>query len=137
MPFHRNIIGNIFTSSATLFMKQLRFVKVFQAFPFCASGKSHVYMNMSMDHWKNYNDRDKTEVLGVKPVPVPLSPPQISYGLSCDRTRVSAMTGRRLTVYTMAWTFKEENSPELYLNTEFVPRRKHVFSLQSKTLNAA
>jgi hypothetical protein len=32
-----------------------------------------------------------------KPVTVPLGPPQISHGLSWDRTRASTVTGRRLT----------------------------------------
>jgi hypothetical protein len=35
--------------------------------------------------------------LGEKPVPVPLCPPQISHGLTRDRTRASAVNGRRLT----------------------------------------
>jgi hypothetical protein len=34
--------------------------------------------------------------LGEKPVPVPLCPPQISHGLTRDRTRASAVRGRRL-----------------------------------------
>jgi hypothetical protein len=33
---------------------------------------------------------------------VPLCPPQISYGLTQDRTRASALRGRRLTAWTMA-----------------------------------
>jgi hypothetical protein len=35
--------------------------------------------------------------LGEKPVPVPLCPPQISHGLTRDRTQASAVRGRRLT----------------------------------------
>jgi hypothetical protein len=35
--------------------------------------------------------------IGEKPVPVPLCPPQTSHGLSQDRTRASAVRGRRLT----------------------------------------
>jgi hypothetical protein len=35
--------------------------------------------------------------LGEKPVPVPLCPPQISHRLTRDRTRASAVRGRRLT----------------------------------------
>jgi hypothetical protein len=34
--------------------------------------------------------------LGEKPVPVPLCPPQISHGLTRNRTRASAVRGRRL-----------------------------------------
>jgi hypothetical protein len=47
------------------------------------------------------NWQGKTEVLGKTPVPVPLCPPQISHGLTRDRTRASAAGGRRLT----AWAF--------------------------------
>jgi hypothetical protein len=39
----------------------------------------------------------ETEELGEKPVPVPLCPPQIPHGLNRDRTRASAVGGRRLT----------------------------------------
>jgi hypothetical protein len=37
-----------------------------------------------------------------KPVPVPLCPPQISHGLTRNRTRTSAVRGRRLTAWAMA-----------------------------------
>jgi hypothetical protein len=37
-----------------------------------------------------WNWQRKTEVLGEKPVPVPLCPPQILHGLTRDRTRASA-----------------------------------------------
>jgi hypothetical protein len=37
-----------------------------------------------------------TEVLGQKPVPVPLCPPQISYEPTWDQTRAVAVKGRRL-----------------------------------------
>ena len=39
----------------------------------------------------------KTEVLGEKPVPVPLCTPQIPHGLTQDRTRASVVRGRQLT----------------------------------------
>jgi hypothetical protein len=45
----------------------------------------------------------KTEDLGEKPVTVPLCPPQSPHGLTRARTRASAVTGRRLTTWTMAW----------------------------------
>jgi hypothetical protein len=48
-----------------------------------------------------WNWRGKTEVLGVKPVPVPLGPPQIPHGLTRDRTRASAVGGRRLSAWAM------------------------------------
>jgi hypothetical protein len=38
----------------------------------------------------------ETEVLGEKPVTVPLCSPQISHGLAWDRTRVNTVRGRRL-----------------------------------------
>jgi hypothetical protein len=50
-----------------------------------------------MEHRWNEIDRGKTEVLGEKPVPVPLCPPQIPHGLTRDRARASAVRGRRLT----------------------------------------
>jgi hypothetical protein len=40
--------------------------------------------------------------LGEKPVPVPLCPPQTPRGLTRDRTRASAVEGRRLTASAMA-----------------------------------
>jgi hypothetical protein len=49
----------------------------------------------------------KTEVLGEKPVPVPLFPPQIPHGLTRDQTRASAVGGRRLTAWAMAQPRKE------------------------------
>jgi hypothetical protein len=49
-----------------------------------------------------WNWQGKTEELGEKPVPVPLCPPQIPHGLTRDRTRASAVRGRRLTAWTMA-----------------------------------
>jgi hypothetical protein len=48
----------------------------------------------------------KTEVLGEKAVPVPLCPPQISHGLTWDRTRVSAVRVWRLTASDMTRPFK-------------------------------
>jgi hypothetical protein len=49
-----------------------------------------------------WNWQGKTEELGEKPVPVTLSPPQIPHGLIWDRTRASAVGGRRLTACVMA-----------------------------------
>jgi hypothetical protein len=37
---------------------------------------------------------EETEVMGEKPVSVPLGPPQMSHGLGWDRTRASAARGR-------------------------------------------
>jgi hypothetical protein len=49
-----------------------------------------------------WNWQGKTEELGEKPVAVPLCPPQIPHGLTRDRTRASAVGGRRLTAWAMA-----------------------------------
>jgi hypothetical protein len=49
-----------------------------------------------------WNWQGKTEVLGEKPVPVPLCPPQIPHGLTRDRTQASTVRGRRLSTWTMA-----------------------------------
>jgi hypothetical protein len=52
-----------------------------------------------MEHRWNEIDRGKPEVLGEKPVPVPRFPPQVP---ARDRTRTSAVKGRRLTARAMA-----------------------------------
>jgi hypothetical protein len=52
-----------------------------------------------------WNWQGKTEVLGEKPVPVPLCPQQIPHGLTRDRTRASAVGGRRLTAWAVARPF--------------------------------
>jgi hypothetical protein len=44
---------------------------------------------------------EKIEATEEKPVPVPLCPPQIPHGLTRDRTRASAVGGRRLTAGAM------------------------------------
>jgi hypothetical protein len=49
-----------------------------------------------------WNLERKTEVIGEKPVPVPLCRLQIPHGLIRDRTRVSAVRARRLTAWVMA-----------------------------------
>jgi hypothetical protein len=49
-----------------------------------------------------WNWHGKTEVLGEKPVPVPLCPPQIPHGPTRDWTPASAVRGRRLTAWAMA-----------------------------------
>jgi hypothetical protein len=67
-----------------------------------------------------WNWQGKTEVLGEKPVhhcPVPLCPPQIPHGLRRDRTRPSAVGGRRLTAWAMARPYKEvtlKTTPVIY-----------------------
>jgi hypothetical protein len=67
-----------------------------------------------------------------KPVPVPLCPPQIPHGLTWDRTRFSAVRGRRLTAWAMARPRKKkgvtflQNSVTTYLN-----KWSHVLNLLS------
>ena len=46
-------------------------------------------MEMSVEHGEM-----TLTVLSQKPVPVPLGPPEVSYGLAWDRTRASTMTGQ-------------------------------------------
>jgi hypothetical protein len=71
-----------------------------------------------------WNWQGKTEVLGEKPVPVPLHSPQIPHGLTRDRTRASAVGDRRLTAWAMAW-------PSCALHLQFsncVPQRFYMWS---------
>jgi hypothetical protein len=56
-----------------------------------------------MDHRWNEIDRGKPKYSGEKPVPVPFCPPQIPHGPTRDRTRASAVGGRRLIATAMAW----------------------------------
>jgi hypothetical protein len=53
---------------------------------------------MSIGQWWNDTYTGRRTLLGEKPVPVPISSPQISRGLSYDRIRASSARGRRLTV---------------------------------------
>ena len=71
-----------------------------------------------MEHMWNESDRGKPKYSGGKPVPVSLCPPQIPHGLTRDRTRVSAVTGRRLTAWATARPlgFLEEYN---YTNPDF------------------
>jgi hypothetical protein len=52
--------------------------------------------NMSMDHWYW---QWKTQVLGKKPLPVPLCLPKIPYGLACYQTSTSKMRGQEATAW--------------------------------------
>jgi hypothetical protein len=85
-----------------------------------------------------WNWQGKTEVLGEKPAPVPLCPPQIPYGLTRDRTRACAVGGRPLTAWAMARTkhmdyywFKKSHS--VYTTRQGCP----TFSWQSTTTGTA
>jgi hypothetical protein len=68
----------------------------------------------------NDNDGQKTEVLGERSALMSLGPPQISHGLTWDRTIVSAVGGRRLT----AWGTAMNNT--LYGKVEVVPLREQI-----------
>jgi hypothetical protein len=65
-----------------------------------------------------WNWQGKTEVLGEKPVLVPLCPPQIPHGMTRDRTRASAVGGWWLTMarpsmvrnYYSHWVLKQLTS---------------------------
>jgi hypothetical protein len=76
---HRSLEGLL----CNLMMKMMRFFLLF-------------HFNGAPVEW---NWQGKTEVLGEKPVPVPLCPPQIPHGLTRYRTRASALRGRRLTAW--------------------------------------
>jgi hypothetical protein len=65
-----------------------------------------------------WNWQGKTKALGEKHVPVPLCPPQIPHGLTRDRTRASAVGGRRLTTWAMAL-------PTVYLPEAALRHRLH------------
>ena len=60
-------------------------------------GKSDVYMKMIAEHWWNNADRGKLKYYDKRRVPVSLFPPEMSYSLSRDRSRTSAVRGRWLT----------------------------------------
>jgi hypothetical protein len=73
-----------------------------------------------------WNWRGKTEVLGEKPVPVPLCPPQIPHALTSGRTRASAVGGRRLTAWAMARLSPLVN----WCNTRFKIHKVYVLPTQ-------
>jgi hypothetical protein len=69
-----------------------------------------------------WNWQGKTEALGDKPAPVPLCPPQITHVLTRDRTRASAVRGRRLTAWVMA---RPKDTLSLhYVNSSFIGLRQ-------------
>jgi hypothetical protein len=85
------------------FRKGTAFWKVFRlrtsvCLSVCLSGNSN--MKMSTEHWGNDTDRGKTEVLGEKPIPVPLRLPQISHGLAWYRARASVVIKSKINLYT-------------------------------------
>lgn len=87
-----------FLSEAPRFPKEHCFGEDYQA------GKSNMYEDVYGEMVEN------TEVLGERPVPLPLCPPQSSHGLTWSRTPASAVTGRRLTIWAMARPLKTKNN---------------------------
>jgi hypothetical protein len=75
------------------------------------------------------NWQGKTEVLGEKPVLLPLCPPQISHGLTWDRTRASAVRGRRLTAWAMTLPSLDLTKPtNAFLNfaPDYPPEKRNL-----------
>jgi hypothetical protein len=65
-----------------------------QISPACPSDNSSIHLKSGMERWwkiEKLKKRGKNELLGEKPVPIPLYPPQILQGLAWDRTRASAV----------------------------------------------
>jgi hypothetical protein len=65
----------------------------------------------------------RTEVLGEKPVPVPLCPPQIPHGLTQDQTRAPVVGGQQLPARAMAhasWTLTDSQRKTLNQETWIV-----------------
>ena len=60
------------------------------------SGCVRALIDNSERMWSDGGMTENSEVLGDKPVPVPLCPPQIPHSLNWDRTRFSEVRGRRL-----------------------------------------
>jgi hypothetical protein len=73
-----------------------------------------------------WNWQGKTEVLGEKPVPVPLCLPQIPHGLTRDRTRASAVRWLRQLVTHHSLAFVCENS---VIDKEFTLRSCYFLSV--------
>jgi hypothetical protein len=51
--------------------------------------------------------RGTTEVIEENPVPVPLCPPKVSHGLTCNRVQSSGVRVRRLPAWAVAWNFED------------------------------
>ena len=62
-------LKNTGLSSAPGFSKEHCLLQGLTDSPVCLSGKSNIYMKMSVEHWWNDTDRGK-----------PLCPPEISHG---------------------------------------------------------
>jgi hypothetical protein len=83
-----------------------------------------------------WNWHGETEVLGGKPVPVPLCPPLIPHGLTRDRTRASAVRGRRLTAWVDVMLLNERrNSHSFFTRQHMYCHCTEAVLIQSKSLN--
>jgi hypothetical protein len=60
------------------------------------------------DTWVNMESQ-RNDVERGKPVPVPLCPPQIRYGLPWERTRASAVRSRRITAWAVQSALRQHN----------------------------
>jgi hypothetical protein len=60
----------------------------------------------------------ETEVLGEKPITVPLCPPQISYGLTWDRTRTFAVRGLPNTSCCRSYLTENITNTDLFVFSE-------------------
>jgi len=66
------------------------------------------------------------EVLREKPAPAPLYPPHVSHGLTQDQTWASMVTGRKSPPESCnRLSEAQQMLLDKYLNTQFVPHRKH------------
>ena len=69
-----------------------------------------------------WNWQGKTEVLGEKPVPVPLCPPQIPHGLTRDRTSIHLIlpetyhdiTEAKIKIFWPKYTYNISNNQQIY-----------------------
>jgi hypothetical protein len=75
---------------------------------------------MTVEYQWNDNWHSNTEVLGDKPVPVPICPPQIPLGRKWDWSRASAVWDRRVTAWAMgrpAFKVTQHNTSKHYYRT--------------------
>jgi hypothetical protein len=82
------------------------FVKFSRASNFCRSGESSVKIYL-VEGLSGMLLPGKTEVIQENPVPVPLCLPKFSHGLAWDGVRSSAVSGRRLTAWAVAYNFED------------------------------
>jgi len=64
---------------------------------------------MGVEYWWTDTDREKTAVLGGKPVLASLFPPHVLHGMTWHRTWTFAMTGRGLSALAEAQQIVQKN----------------------------